>query len=495
MTLGEMLAATAEAGPKRKAIVFKNQQLSYEELNQRATWVAQNLRQLGLRVGEQVAVLLPNCPEYIIAMFGIFKAGGVLVPINSFLTPNEVAYILEDCEATVLISSAKFSRQLAACSKLESLKHMVMVGKATPKQLSFDKLLVADTSAELPKLSPDNRALIIYTSGTTGHPKGALLSHNNLISNVSSCSKVIKLSHKDRFLVFLPLFHSFTLTVTVFFPCFLGARIILLEAVAREEIRRAIVSQRPSIMVGIPTVYNLLSQVKLGWLARWFNPVRTYVSGGAPLAVEVLENFQRKYHRPLLEGYGLSETSPVVAINPPQKTKAGSVGLPVPGVEVKTLNNQGNLNKANEVGELLVRGPNIMQGYLNRPQATKKALIDGWLHTGDMARIDEDGYIYIVDRKKEMLIVHGSNVYPREIEAVLCRHPKVAESAVIGIPDAHRGEIPKAVIVPRKGEQLREREIKQYCRRFLAPFKVPRVVEFRDSLPKTATGKVMKRML
>ncbi len=429
MTLGDMLANSAKAGPKRKAIVFKNQQLSYEELNQRAICLAQNLRQLGLKTGDQVAVLLPNCPEYIIAMFGIFKAGGVLVPINSFLTPNEAAYILEDCEAATLISSAKFSRQLAACSKLDTLKNTIMVGEvrsgqarsrqSCSGQVSFDKLLAPNTSVQLPKLNPDNRAIIIYTSGTTGHPKGALLSHNNIIANVSSCSKVIKLSHKDRFLVFLPLFHSFTLTVTVFFPCFLGARIILLETIARDEIRQAVVRLRPSVMVGIPTVYNLFSQMSLSWVARWMNPVRIYVSGGAPLAVEVLEKFQQKFRRTLLEGYGLSEASPVVAINPPQKAKAGSVGLPVPDVEVKILNNQGNLAKANEVGELLVRGPNVMQGYLNRPQATKKSLIDGWLHTGDMARIDEEGYIFIVDRKKEMLIVHGSNVYPREIEDVL----------------------------------------------------------------------------
>jgi long-chain acyl-CoA synthetase len=406
-----------------------------------------------------------------------------------------MAYILEDCEATMLISSSKFAPQLEACGQLESLRHIILIDEGTTDHVPFDKLLASASSVSLPPISPQAVALIIYTSGTTGHPKGALLSHNNLMANVISCSKVMKLSRRDRFLVFLPLFHSFTFTVTLLLPCYLGARIILLEGIQREEIRRSIIRRRVSILVGIPTVYHLLSQVELGRLARWLNPVRVYVSGGAPLSAEVLEEFQRKFRRPLLEGYGLSEASPVVSINPPHKVKPGSVGLPIPGVEVKVVDKQGRPVATNEIGELLIRGDNVMQGYLNRPQASKRALADGWLHTGDMARLDDEGYIYIVDRKKEMLIIHGCNVYPREIEDVLYQHPQVAEAAVVGLPDAHRGEIPKAVIVPKEGERVEEREIKKYCRRFLAPYKVPRVVEFRDSLPKTATGKVMKRML
>lgn len=503
MTLGDMLEASAKAGAGRKAIVFHNQSITYGKLNSRAMRLACGLRKLGLESGEQVAVLLPNCPEYVISAFGILKAGAVLVPVNTFLAPNEVTYILEDCEATVLISSSKFKKQLAVCNKLESLKHIILVGDETPEPvgndkydyIAFDKLLDADEHPPLPNIDPQSCALIIYTSGTTGHPKGALLTHNNLTANVISCSKVMKLRRRDRFLVFLPMFHSFTFTVTILLPCYIGARIVLLEGINRKEIRRAIVRQRISVMVGIPTVYHLLSQAKLGFFARWLNPVRIYVSGGAPLAAEVLEGFKRKFRRPLLEGYGLSEASPVVAINPPHREKVGSVGLPIPGVKVMVVDQQEKSLGADKVGELLVKGPNVMQGYLNRPQASKQALADGWLHTGDMARVDADGYIYIVDRKKEMLIVHGSNVYPREIEDVLYRHPQVAEAAVIGIPDAHRGEIPKAVIVPKDGEKIHEKEIKQYCNRFLASYKVPRVVEFRESLPKTATGKIMKRML
>jgi long-chain acyl-CoA synthetase len=495
MTLGKMLAASAKAWPRRKAIIFHKRRISYRKLNQWVSNVACGLRSLGLERGEHVAILLPNCPEYIIAAFGVLRAGGVVVPINNFLSPAEVAYILEDCEAKILISGNKYNQQIEACRELEFIKQIILVGDESPDFVAFNQLMLPAECPDLPEIDPEDKALIIYTSGTTGHPKGALLSHRNLLANVASCSKIAKLSRRDRFLLFLPLFHSFTFTVTVLLPLYLGARIILLESIHREEIRRSIIRHRATVMVGIPTVYQLLAQVKLGILGRWLNPVRVYVSGGAPLSAGVLESFQRKFRRPLLEGYGLSEASPVVSINPPHKTKAGSVGLPIPGVEIKVVNNQGKTMAANQIGELLVKGPNVMLGYLNRPRASKSALAGGWLHTGDMARIDEENYVYIVDRRKEMLIVHGANVYPREIENVLCQHPKVSEAAVVGIPDIHRGEIPKAVIVLQPDEEITEREIRHYCRRFLAPYKIPKVVEFRKSLPKTATGKIQKRLL
>ncbi len=496
MTLGEMLKASAEAAAKKPAIIFNEQTISYSQLYEKARALACGLIKLGLTPGDNAAILLSNSPEYIISAFGISIAGGVIIPINCFLAPPEAAYILEDSEAVILISSAEYTAQIDACRRLDYLKHIILCGEDNAKDIIFEGLLQSDTTGEkLPQIDSEADALIIYTSGTTGHPKGAVLTNHNLISNITACCKVIKVTAKDRFLVFLPLFHSFTFTVTILLPCYMRARIILLPGINRKEIKKAIICHKISVFVGIPAVYNLFSQLKISWLARWLNPVRIYISGGAPLSKAVLEKFQHNFRRPLLEGYGLSEASPVVSINPIHKTKPCSVGLPLPGVTVKAVDERGNNLPNGEVGELLVKGANVMRGYLNRPQATKCALKGGWLHTGDLAHIDNEGYIYIVERKKDMLIVHGINVYPREIEEVLNRHPQIAEVAVVGVRDAHKGELPKAVIVLKDGERLTVKEIKQYCKDFLAGYKTPKIVEFRESLPKTATGKIIKRML
>ena len=279
-------------------------------------------------------------------------------------------------------------------------------------------------------------------------------------------------------------------------PIHLGCTTVLLESVNRKDIRHAIARYRVSIFVAVPSLYNVMAQAKLSFLARWLNPVRIYVSGGAPLSLEVLSKFEKVFRKPLLEGYGLSEASPVVSVNPlNQARKAGSVGLPLPGVQVKVVNGDERELPPGQVGELIVRGGNVMMGYYNQPEATVQAIRGGWLFTGDLARIDEEGYVTIVDRKKDMLIVRGCNVYPREVEEVLYSHPKVAEAAVIGMVDRHRGEVPKAYIVLKEGMQADEREIKRYLMERLARYKIPRQVEFRDALPMTATGKVLKRDL
>ncbi len=296
-------------------------------------------------------------------------------------------------------------------------------------------------------------------------------------------------------MVFLPLFHSFTITTSLLLPIFVGARIILLPGIAREQIRQTIIKQKPTIMLGVPTVYNMFANAQVSFFSRLLNPIRVYVCGGAPLAPEIHRQFEKKYKRFLLEGYGLSEASPVVSLNPAGKTKPSSAGLPVPGVRVKVINDQGRDLGTNEVGELLVRGPNVMQGYWRNSEATRQAIKDSWLYTGDLARIDEGGYIYIVGRKKELIIVRGMNVYPREIEEVLYRHPAVAEAAVIGVSDPNRGEIPKGIVALKKNFQVSEKELKDFCRQHLAAYKVPHSIEFRSELPKTGSGKISKRHL
>jgi long-chain acyl-CoA synthetase len=402
---------------------------------------------------------------------------------------------------TLITTSASAHAVLPHRGEMKDLKQIVLVGEVEEdlkdSTVPFSSVLESPPSLDQGRKSiPSNLAVIIYTSGTTGRPKGAMLSNWNLVNNVTSSMKALEVFPKDRFILFLPLFHSFTATVCMLLPFYIGCPVILLEGVNRKDIRHAIGRYRVTIFVAVPALYNIMSQAKISFLARWLNPIRLYISGGAPLSVEVLGRFEKVFRRPLLEGYGLSEASPVVSVNPlTGERKAGSVGLPLPGVEVKVVNGEERELPPGKVGEVIVQGDNVMSGYYNQPEASAQTVRGGWLFTGDMGRIDEDGYIYIVDRKKDMLIVRGCNVYPREVEEVLYSHPKVAEAAVVGIIDRHRGEVPKAYIVLKEGMQADEKEIKRYCMERLARFKVPRVVEFRDSLPMTPTGKVLKREL
>ena len=502
ITLAESLERTAKKFPRRPALIWKREKICFGTLWERVKRVAEGLSELGVRPGDRVAILLPNCPEYIYGYYAINQVGGVVVPINNFLKGTEVSYILSDCQVHTLITTSPSLRAiLPHRGELKDLKHIVLVGEV--EEDLRDRAVLFSSLLETPSLpdkerksSPSHLAVIIYTSGTTGRPKGAMLSNRNLISNVISCRKALEVFPKDRFLLFLPLFHSFTATVCMLLPFYLGCLVVLLESVNRKDIRHAITRHRVSIFVGVPALYNVMSQAKVSFLVRWLNPIRLYISGAAPLSVEVLAKFERLFRRPLLEGYGLSEASPVVSVNPlAQKRKAGSVGLPLPGVAVKVVNGEERELPPGEVGEVIVRGGNVMSGYYNQPEASAQALRGGWLFTGDMGKIDEDGYIYIVDRKKDMLIVRGCNVYPREVEEVLYSHPKVAEAAVVGMVDRHRGEVPKAYVVLKEGMQADEKEIKRFCMERLARYKVPRVVEFRESLPMTPTGKVLKREL
>ena len=502
ITLVESLERSAKRLPYRPALIWKGGKISFATLWERVKQVGRGLADLGIKPGDRVGILLPNCPEYIYSYYAINRIGGVVVPINNFLKGAEVSYILADCQVHTLITTSPAAHSvLPHRGDLKDLKHIVLVGEVDEDlreaSVPFSSLEEVPLSPEKErKASPSDLAVIIYTSGTTGWPKGAMLTNKNLIYNVISCTKALEIFPKDRFILFLPLFHSFTATVCVLLPIYMGCLTVLLESVNRKDIRHALTRYRVSVFVAVPALYNVMAQAKLSFLARWLNPVRIYVSGGAPLSVETLSKMEKVYRRPLLEGYGLSEASPVVSVNPLDRPrKAGSVGMAVPGVEVKVINGEERELGPGEVGELIVRGGNVMSGYYNQPEATAQAIRGKWLFTGDLAKIDEEGYIYIVDRKKDMLIVRGCNVYPREVEEVLYSHPKVAEAAVIGMTDRYRGEVPKAYIVLKEGMTADEKEIKRYCMERLARYKVPRVVEFRDSLPMTPTGKVLKREL
>jgi long-chain acyl-CoA synthetase len=500
MTLGEMLADVARRTPRKCAIKFHKKKISYQELHESTNKIAHGFISLGLKKGDRVGILCDNCPEYIMSYFAILKFGGIAVPINSFLKGNEIKYIVDNCGIKILVISKKFLRTLQpVLSQMESLLHVVITNELEQAEhMAFAALQASGSSADVQvDLSPDELAVFIYTSGTTGHPKGAMLSHRNLYVNTQDSSRVFKVRPKDKFLLFLPMFHSFTFTTCVLLPIMIGSTIVLIDSVRSfDAIKKAIIFDRVTLFVGVPAVYNILAEKPLPRILKYINAIRVFVSGSAPLPAPVIGKIEKKFNSALCEGYGLSEASPVVSANPLfGKRKVGSVGVPLQNVQVKIVDADMHEQPIGEVGELAVKGPNVMQGYYNMPEETAKTIVDGWLLTGDIAKLDDEGYIYIVDRKKEMLLVRGVNVYPREIEDVLYQHPKIVECAVIGVSDEAKGEVPKAFIVVREGETLSEREVREHCKQNLATFKIPKLIEFRPSLPKNATQKIMKRDL
>ncbi len=503
--LGELLNTTAKRYPQRTAIIFGQKKISYKTLGELTDRIASGLIELGIKKQERVALLLDNSPEFIISYFAVLKAGAVVVPVNYMFKIEEAKYILQDSSAVCLITSRAYldmAQELRL--RLDSLKYIVSTTRTMDDVLDFHRITTEKTQ-ELDKIlfSPYELAVILYTSGTTGYPKGAALSHYNLISNAIDCASAIKVSCKDTLICILPLFHSFAATVCMNLPIFVGAKTVLMKSVRPfKRVIRAIRKNRVSVFVGVPSIYNILKEIKLPRILRsplinLFNPVRICISGAAALPTETFKKFEEKFRIPLLEGYGLTEASPVVTINPlTGKRKAGSIGLSLSkNIEFKIVDDKGNVLGIDRVGELLVKGPNVMLGYYKQEGATAETIKDNWLYTGDLAKFDQDGYVYIVGRKKEMINVRGLNVYPREIEEVLYQNPKVKEAAVIGIADVHKGEVPKGFVVLKEGEAATEHEIIQYLRERLANYKIPKGIEFRVSLPKNTTGKILKRIL
>jgi long-chain acyl-CoA synthetase len=436
----------------------------------------------GVGQGDRVGILLKNCPEFIFALYAVLKSGATVVPINSFLKAPEIQHIVDDCQIKRLITSVDFDETI---SKLRGITAIL---------LSELERGAAAAAPKWPAVSPDDLAVIIYTSGTTGKSKGAMLTHENIASNVHSCIKALEETADDRLTLLLPMFHSFRLTVCIFTPLSMGAGIVLIKSVQPfKAAMREIIRNRATILVGIPQLFQALADAKIPFWLHWVLKLRLAVSGAAPLPGETLVKFDQKFHFPLLEGYGLSEASPVVSFNPIRGVqKPGSIGLPLPDIEVKILDDHGRELPPGKLGEIAVRGPNVMRGYYNHPEETAATLRGNWLHTGDMGKKDDDGYIYIMDRRKEMLLVRGMNVYPREIEEVLHQFPNVREAAVLAKPDEKRGEVPIAFVSAANGVRLESNEILQFCRDRLADYKIPREVRVMESLPRTATGKIAK---
>lgn len=496
MTLSMLLSEKAKNIPERICIKFKKEKITYSEMDNLVSSVAGGLVTIGLHTKDRVAILMDNCPGYIVSYFAILRAGGVAVPINTFLTPDEISYIINDSNCRFLIYSKPFSSHAGEVrNKILSLKAVDFGELPPPAPITT---LLKESEVEL---NDEEVAALLYTSGTTGFPKGAMLTHRNLISNAEACMKAMNVSHKDRILLFLPLFHSFSFTVCVILPVYAGAQIVLLKSVKPfSKIINSIFKDRITLFVAVPTVYNILSRKRIPFIVRcllkFLMNIRLCVSGAAALPEDTIHAFEKRFNIPLIEGYGLTEASPVVAVNPLKGIrKPTSVGPPIPGVEVAVVGEEGKKLPAGETGELLVKGPNVMKGYFNNIEETEAVLKEGWLYTGDLARIDEDGYIYIVDRKKDIIIIDGMNVYPREVEDFIMKHPAVEECAMVGIPDGKGSETPILFIKKREDAVIAEKDISSYLKGRVARFKSPKKIIFIEEFPKTATGKIKKTEL
>lgn len=440
-------------------------------------------RDCGVQPGDRVALWLKNSPEFVSALFGILRVGAIAVPVNNFLKIDEVVFILRDAGATALISEGEVKESIEAIEKQCPEISVLLTDE-------FSALSPAAEEFEDAAVDGAEIALLIYTSGTTGRPKGAMLTHDNLLHNVASCQEALEIGPEDRITVLLPMFHSFMMTVGILLPLTSGCAMVLIKSLhPPKNILAEIIQHGATVLPAIPQLFRALASAP----APPGLQLRICVSGAAPLPVEILKSFNQRYPLPVIEGYGLSEASPVVTLNPIKgEQKPGSIGLPIPRVEVTIRDEAGDEVARGETGEVCVRGGNVMRGYWNQPEATENAIRDGWLYTGDMGRMEEDGYTYITDRKKDMLLVNGINVYPREIEEVLHQMSGVKEVAVIGRRDVRKGEQPVAYLALDDGVSLNDGEIRQFLKQRLADYKVPREIRFLEALPRNATGKILK---
>lgn len=498
-TLVDYLEDTANGSADSPAYIWQDQSFTYSSLADDINQAAGVLESLGIQKGDRVALLLGNSPEFVISYYSILRIGAAVVPMNPMYTASELEFILSNSGAKAIIGAGKMKAPLLqAKDKLSSLDHVILTGEdlaLSSDYISFSSLL---DESQVPlsdiTLTKDDTAVILYTSGTTGRPKGAILTHENVLSNALATADAMEYEEKDVSMAVLPMFHVFCMTVSMNASLIKGVPIVIMPAFSPKETVAAIQKHQVTLFAGVPTMYNFINQMPdIG--KEELSSIRLCISGGASMPVELLKRFQQRFEVPILEGYGLSESAPVTAFNPLRgERKAGSVGVDFPGIRNKVVDPEDREVPRNEVGELIVQGPNVMKGYLNLPEETSMTIRDGWLHTGDLARMDEDGYIYIVDRKKDLIIVGGYNVYPREVEEVIYQHPDVVEAAVLGEPDESYGEKIKAFVVT-KNKELTTEDVHDFCSRHLAKFKLPADIEFIEELPKNATGKILKRAL
>ena len=489
LNLASLLTESASRSPELPAIRLGGGELSYAELDERSARLAALLAEKGIGPGDRVGVMLPNVPEFPVAYYGVLRAGAVVVPMNVLLKRREIAFYLEDSGSKLLLAWHGFcaeAREGAADAGAELIE---------VEPASFAELLAEhEPSTGLVETAEDDTAVILYTSGTTGKPKGAELTHLNLFRNADVSSRTTsEVSEGDVVLGALPLFHSFGQTVGMNASLKVGACLTLVPKFEPGDALATMQRDGVTHFYGVPTMYGaLLHHPERESFDT--SALRICITGGASMPVEVLRGFEEAFGAKVMEGYGLSETSPVACSNHPDKErKAGSIGTPIEGVEMKVVDENDEEVAQGEVGEIVIRGHNIMKGYWQRPDATEEAMRGGWFHSGDMARTDEDGYFYIVDRKKDLIIRGGYNVFPREVEEVLYEHPAVLEAAVVGAPDEQMGEEVCAAVVLRPEAEASADDLQRHVKSQLAAYKYPRRIWFLDELPKGPTGKILKR--
>ena len=534
----EILTKVAKESPNQIVLFEEKEKLKHHELKQNVDKVAAYLQLCGVNFGDKVAMAVANSQEFIISYLAITAIGAVAVPMNTFLKTTEFEYIINDCGARVLFASSSLAKELIALSDLEILRKIIWIGQ-TPKKLqsaskeeftnideeygesayltstpqvskeemgkgyevknvNFTEALSHKYTLSITKYPKiDDLMHIIYTSGTTGKPKGAMICYKNILSNLVGAHERFKVKKSDRFIVFLPMFHSFTLTAMVLLPIFSGASMVLIKSVFPfSNVLKQALLKRVTVFLGIPAIYTAIGKAKIPWYFRWFNRIRLFVSGAAPLAKQTIDDFRVKFPRAtLVEGYGLSECSPIVAANLFDKQKLLSVGPVLNGYAVKIVNDEMMELPVGQIGEIIIKGDCVMQGYYGMPSVTDETIINGWLKTGDLGKVDEEGFIYIVDRKKDLIISKGINIYPREIEEVIYKLEAVEATAVIGVKDVHADEEVVDFIQVKEGMDLDEKTVRAHLKKNLANFKIPKSIYFAEELPRNATGKVLKRVL
>lgn len=508
MLIHKALIRSAQRAPENVALYFQDQKTTYAQLLARVKKLAAALRRLGLRKGARVALCLQNCPEFISAYYSVLYGGGIVVPINTFLVTAEIEHLVQDSQPQILITNDLFWERFEPILKKPGspVEKVLFVSSADHPPPSFNRvqveiidfeqaILQSDGPDSLQPLAgeEDGLAELIYTSGTTGRPKGVMLSHRNLTSNTASVVQALEAGDQDIFLLLLPAFHITSQQACMLTPIFAGAGISVLEKIDRADLLYAMSNHRPTIFIAVPTIYNMLAQLPPPPPHK--NPVRLYVSGGAPLPMEIYNRFEETYRKPIYQGYGLTEASPVVSWNIPGRNRPRSSGRALSGVRLKIVDDENRELPTGQIGEICVQGALVMMGYYNLPEATKETLVDDWLKTGDVGYLDEEGYLFLVDRKKEMLLYSGMNVYPKEVEEVLHEHPAVLESAVVGVEESAKGEIPIAFVTVQSAEALDVSELKEFCLSRLARYKVPRQFIPLEEMPETGSGKISKAEL
>ena len=523
--LPQLLLQAAQKSPQSPALAFLGRTLTYGVLAEQTARLAQALLNLGVAPVERVALLFPNCPQLVMAYHAALRLGAVVVPLNPLLSPKELNYQLTDSGARHLAVLDHLLPKVEKTRAKANLAQVIVTGladylpwpgnwlyplkarrqglasgfKPGPGLLAWRDLLKSQPLAAHPLPESRDVAVLLYTGGTTGVPKAAALTHGNLLANVAQISAWLHQVRygEERLVAVLPFSHSFGLTACLNWPISQGATIIVLPRFEIQMFFKAVKKHRPTMLPGVPTLFVAL--INHPEISRYdLTSLWACISGSAPLPLEVRDRFESLTNCRILEGYGLTEAGPVTHINPIEgRRPPGSIGLPLPGTAVRIMDQETGVMDVppGEVGELVLKGPQVMQGYWQKGEETDLALREGWLYTGDLARMEEDGYFYIVERKKDMIISGGYNIYPLEVEEVLYQHPGVKEAVALGWPDAYRGEVVKVVIVPQDGAPMTAEDIQAFCQSQLAIYKVPKIVEFRRELPKSQVGKVLRRAL